>query len=420
MRLKTDHFLRKDTRIEMNEIKNWIHNHKRQTILLVILLVIVICAGVVLAAVLGKPGTDEAPKASPTKLKFSAEDLNGIVTGLEGKTYVLAGSTLDLLSLLSYDDSIVLHVTAGELDLSSAANLEAKYTFTVDAKALCEILGREFPENGAAQSTIVASKEIIVVDPETAQDLEDSGTVVHQGTQSEQPESESQTASSDDASEPDETKTPDANSETATNSENTGNSGNTGNVGNTSHGTSGSGGTSGEASSDAGTGGQTPHVHTWVNVSPENSWHMEYAAECRAHGYNGEEPMFFRSMNDLYLHQAADGCMSGWGTGFKGLAFKYCSGCGEEVITGHVHDFGTVAKEVYFEKVVCECGMSFTAGKDYTALESWNTHVDSYTSHGDPKENHDDYQIVKSSVTRYEATKTCTCGWRPVDKTPVY
>lgn len=112
--------------------------------------------------------------------------------------------------------------------------------------------------------------------------------------------------------------------------------------------------------------------------------------------------------------------MSGWGTGFKGLAFKYCSGCGEEVITGHVHDFGTVAKEVYFEKVVCECGMSFTAGKDYTALESWNTHVDSYTSHGDPKENHDDYQIVKSSVTRYEATKTCTCGWRPVDKTPVY
>lgn len=60
-------------------------------------------------------------------------------------------------------------------------------------------------------------------------------------------------------------------------------------------------------------GGETPHVHTWVSVSPENSGHMEYGAECRIHGANGEEPMFFRTLNDLYLHQAADGCMSSWG-----------------------------------------------------------------------------------------------------------
>ena len=256
----------------------------------------------------------------------------------------------------------------------------------------------------------------------------DIGTAIYSsaGTTQQTDASGAESTSSDSEAKEGQTREPGASSETATASKETAHPSYTDTVtdsGSTSHSSSHVTSRPNDVTDhpSSGTeGGETPHVHTWVSVSPENSGHMEYGAECRIHGANGEEPMFFRTLNDLYLHQAADGCMSGWGTGFKGLAFKYCSGCGEEVITGHVHDFGTVAKEVYFEKVVCECGMSFTAGKDYTALESWHTHVDSYTSHGDPKENHDDYQIVKSSVTRYEATKTCTFGWRPVDKTPVY
>ncbi len=43
--------------------------------------------------------------------------------------------------------------------------------------------------------------------------------------------------------------------------------------------------------------------------------------------------------------------------------------------------------------------------KDYTALESWKTHVEIYTNHGHSIEEHDNYQIVTSSITRYEATK---------------
>lgn len=164
---------------------------------------------------------------------------------------------------------------------------------------------------------------------------------------------------------------------------------------------------------------ETPHIHIWIDVSPENSGIMDYGAECRIHGYNGEAPMFFRTQNDLFLHQAADGCTSSWGVGFKGLAYKYCSECGERVITGHVHDFGTIAKQVYLEKVICECGMSFSDGKDYTALESWKTHVEIYTNHGHSIEEHDNYQIVTSSITRYEATKTCSCGWRPIDNDSV-
>ena len=70
--------------------------------------------------------------------------------------------------------------------------------------------------------------------------------------------------------------------------------------------------------------------------------------------------------------------------------------------------------------VVCECDMSFTGGQGYTALESWQTHVEIYTGNGYPKEEHDTYQVKQNSVTRYEATKTCSCGRRPVDPRPVY
>ncbi len=391
----------------MKELKDWIQNHKKQAITIVIILAIILCVGIAAAVILGGTDKNRTPEKDQIEINFSAEDLNGVVTGLEEETYVLAGSTVDLLSLLSYDDSIVIKVTADELDVSVAANLEAKYTFTVNAKALCEFLGREFPENGMAESMIVASKKIIVVDSSAAQDLEDAGTTVYHGTEIAGTKPDDETTLSDDTSNPDQSKNSTTNSGTIGNNENSG------------HGVSGTGDGSQDSSSKT-EAGETPHVHTWVYVSPENSWHMEYGAECRIHGYNGEEPMFFRSQNDLFLHHAADGCTSSWGSGFKGLAYKYCSGCGKEVVTGHVHDFGTIAKEIYSEKVVCECGMSFGAGKDYTALESWNAHVEIYTSHGEPKEEHDSYQVVKTSVTRYEATKTCTCGWRPVDNSPMY
>ena len=394
-------------KVGMNGLKNWLHKHKKQVITSGVILAVILCVGIAVAFMLGGRDGVRGFEKGQVEIDFSVEDLAGIVTGLEEETYVLAGSTLDLLSLLSYDDAIVIKATADELDLSVAANLEAKYTFTVNAKALCALLGREFPENGMAESVIVASKKIIVVDPSTAQSLEDAGTAVYRGTEAAGAIPNDETTTSGHA------PTPGSSQNSTTSSEAAGNGGNIG------QGTPETGNGSQGPSSQTGNGA-TPHVHTWVYVSPENSWHMEYGAECRMHGYNGEEPMFFRSQNDLFLHHAADGCTSSWGTGFKGLAYRYCSGCGEEVVTGHVHDFGTIAKEVYFEKVVCECGMSFSAGKDYTALESWNTHVEIYTSNGAPREEHDSYQTVKTSVTRYEATKACSCGWRPVDNRPVY
>ena len=94
--------------------------------------------------------------------------------------------------------------------------------------------------------------------------------------------------------------------------------------------------------------------------------------------FSNHKMIYFSTTPQMAVTQAGDGAL-------KGIAYKYCSGCGEEVITGHVHDFGTIEKTIYSEKIICECGMSFSAGKDYTALESWESHVESYVSHGYPR-----------------------------------
>lgn len=310
----------------MNRIKDWINNHKNQTIAIVIILIIVVCSGIALTVTLINKSGKNAYSKEQWKTDFSAGSTDSAITNKD----------------------------------------ENNSTLTDDSKAT-------------------------LTQPDT------------------------ETTASDNSSNPEQGNNADVNSGDGANLGGTKPNPNTSSNSSSISGSTGHGNSSGNSDNTT-----APHVHTWVNVSPENSYHTEYASECRIHGYSGEEPMFFKSQNDLFLHHAADGCNSSWGWGFKGIAYKYCSGCGEEVITGHVHDFGTIEKTIYSEKIICECGMSFSAGKDYTALESWESHVESYVSHGYPREDHDSYTTGTSSSTRYEATKTCSCGWRPVDNSPIY
>lgn len=303
---------------------------------------------------------------------------------------------MDYLDGVTWDDSVVEQVTFddGEVDLSQTGTYELIYLITgVDGTEESCSYHVSVISRGEAKEKAEEGNEVVT---------KDKGIV----NRKEVPSSATSGNDTSDASRQDSQESSDAPQ------------------------TSG-GSSSGGGSSDSGSSGGSsdtnqpdeedrPHVHTWVNVSPADSGFMDYAAECRKHGQNGGEPMFFRSINDFRLHQAADDCHSSWGTGFNGLAYKYCSTCGEQVITGHVHDFGTVAKQVPVETIVCECDMSFTGGQGYTALESWQTHVEIYTGNGHPKEEHDTYQVKQNSVIRYEATKTCSCGWRPVDPRPVY
>ena len=172
----------------MERLKLWINEHKKQTIALVVVAALCVCGGIGAAVALSGNDKETITEKEPEKeeeleeVAFTAEDLSGVVTGLDGETYILAGSELDLLSLLAYDDAIITGISASDADLSVAGDVSAEYTFTVNAKALCAFLGKDFPENGAEESTIVITKPIRVVDQITAQSLADAGTVVYNGT----------------------------------------------------------------------------------------------------------------------------------------------------------------------------------------------------------------------------------------------
>ena len=172
----------------MEKIKLWATNHKKQIIAIAVVLVLCLCGGIGAAVALsGNEKETVAEKKSEKEqeleeVTFTAKDLSGVVTGLDGETYILAGSELDLLSLLAYDDAIITGISASDADFSAAGDVSAEYTFTVDAKTLCEFLGKDFPENGAGESTITVTKPIKVVDQITAQSLADAGTPVYNGS----------------------------------------------------------------------------------------------------------------------------------------------------------------------------------------------------------------------------------------------
>ena len=220
----------------MNRIKDWINNHKNQTIAIVIILIIVVCSGIALTVTLINKSGKNAYSKEQWKTDFSAGSTDSAITNKDENNSTLA------------DDS--------------------KATLT-------------------------------------------------------QPDTE--TTASDNSSNPEQGNNADVNSGAGANLGGTKPNPNTSSNSDSISGSAGHGNSSGNSDNTT-----APHVHTWVNVSPENSYHTEYASECRIHGYSGEEPMFFKSQNDLFLHHAADGCNSSWGWGFKGIAYKYCSGCGEK------------------------------------------------------------------------------------------
>ncbi len=152
------------------------------------------------------------------------------------------------------------------------------------------------------------------------------------------------------------------------------------------------------------------HTHSW-----RESFDYDYVAECRVHATKGEA-MFFANIPDFYLHQFADDCQSSWGWGFNYVTGRRCPNCSFYERTGHVHNFGTKEMKVYTEHVKCKCGQTFNGGDGYTALESWQTHLDIYTSYGYPYSDHNIYTYDTGWSLYYEAAHVCVCGWRPMDK----
>ncbi len=223
------------------------------------------------------------------------EQLRSSVSSMRDWTVEEGTRQVDYLDGVTWDDSVVEQVTFddGEVDLSQTGTCEL-----IDL-----ITGVDGTEESCSYHVSVISREEAKEKAEEGSEVvtKDKGIV----NRKEVPSSATSGNGTSDASRQDPQESSDAPQ------------------------TSG-GSSSGGGSSDSGSSGGSsdtnqpdeedrPHVHTWVNASPEDSGFMDYAAECRKHGQNGGEPMFFRSINDFRLHQAADDCQSSWGTGFNGI-----------------------------------------------------------------------------------------------------
>lgn len=171
--------------------------------------------------------------------------------------------------------------------------------------------------------------------------------------------------------------------------------------------------------------------YSYYSKQPKHDWEKTSISiglvECRAHYVDEGKPMFFTTVEDQHLHQANRECTTSWGEGFHYAACKRCTKCNQVKMIDHVHDFDTVAMQVYFRKVVCECGISFHGGesyydryllrkgKCYDALTYWEDHSYGY-SLDESYSQHDTYTYSTDSwATYFEARKTCSCSWRPVD-----
>ena len=174
-------------------MKLWINNHKKQMIAIGVILLLCVCGGV--GTFVTFAGSKEETPEEKEEPVFTAEDISDVVTGLNETSYVLEGSDLDLYSLVTYDDAIVMGMAEQEdVNLSNTGYRNVEYEFLINANLLCSFLGRELPEikkdlptigDGGVSTLCLwfsATKPIRVVDRVTAQVLADAGKVVYSGT----------------------------------------------------------------------------------------------------------------------------------------------------------------------------------------------------------------------------------------------
>ena len=277
----------------MERIKDWITEHKKQSIAIAVVIILVICGCIGGCVALTGNKDDKSvvtEKEEKQEMEFTAEDLAGVVTGLDGYTYILAGADVYLLSLIAYDDSIVTAVAAdtSSLDVATPGDYTVTLEFTVDAKALCDYLGEDFDADKYTDTAKIQVEKVIkVVDQATAQGLADGGTPVYNGTGSTipksdgtaveatvaAPESTSKTGGTSEAGNTKSTASTtvrkDNTSKPAAGS-NSGSSGNTGNSGNSGSNTSTSTGNSG-SSSNSGSSGNSGNTGSSSNSGSSGS-----------------------------------------------------------------------------------------------------------------------------------------------------
>lgn len=122
------------------------------------------------------PASSAAPLSDSQPYEFSMADLNGLISGL-GDVAVLQGAeNVDLLSLITYDNTVItgVELDSGLLSFANQGQVSVTYTVTADAGALAQHLG----VNNAAQSsgpvTLTSAAQVYVISEAEAWDFQSS------------------------------------------------------------------------------------------------------------------------------------------------------------------------------------------------------------------------------------------------------
>lgn len=160
----------------------------RPEVIVIVAAAICIVASVIVgvAAYLNRVGNRPAPAGEPVQAtvsslaaepaepyEFTMSDLDGLVSGL-GNVAVLQGAEqVDLLALVTYDNTVItgVELDTGLLDFATQSQVSVTYTVTADAGALAQHLGVDNPAQTSGAVTLHTTGRVYVISEAEAWDF---------------------------------------------------------------------------------------------------------------------------------------------------------------------------------------------------------------------------------------------------------
>lgn len=314
--------------------------------------------------------------------EYTIYDLDGLITGI-GDVAVIRDSNVDLLALVTYDDTVITDITLddGLLDYAVESSLNVTYTITADTSALNQILGLEGTDEADETVSFDVSVKVYVIAEDTVAEFQTKHPEVPVYTNdnvlyapAEVPQAEvtaapENTQSDSQTSETDHTSASDSGSASGNPSES--NSGSTGNnaesnqtSGNTSSETNPSTNQSGASSKPENTGTTSNNGSSGGSNSNSNNGSSGSGAS-----NNGSSGANSGSAGTSSGNGSSTGNTSSGGTGTGG------NGSGSQ--TAHKHSYtskvtkAATCSTAGVRTYTCSCGDSYTESIPATGNHSW-------------------------------------------------
>ena len=255
--------------------------------ILAVLLSLALCLGLLAGCGSGASSTgstsSNAGTTEPQTYAYTAEDLEGIVSGLGDVAVIQGSEQVDLKGLVSWDDSVIQDITleAGPLDFSTQSNVTVTWSITADAGALAQHLGVDFNGEDGETVTVSQTTRVYVIPEAQAADFQtrhpevpiygSDNTPYDPATAQSQQETQPEPQQPETAEEGAESQVSDQSEtggDTKTSGGNSGSTGGSGSTGDSGSSGGGSSSTTGSATETGTSGGTTQpsqpeHQHVW-------------------------------------------------------------------------------------------------------------------------------------------------------------